>query len=264
MRISWAARTLRGAGMAWWLAAAAGQLAFVTFIIRFYGSRTLSGHIERWNDKGLIKGYIPHDDGGNALFGAHALLAALITLAGLAQLFPPLRRAFPQIHRWTGRVFFVIAYFMALSGLWMGWVRGARLSMVSAVATSLNAVLILVFATLAWRFALGRRFEDHRRWAMRTFMVVNGVFFLRIGMMAWVLANHGPLWIGDNLEGPMGAALSFGSYLVPLAALEAYFAAGRSEGPAPKLAAALLVLSLAGVTALGAVGATIVLWRPYY
>ena len=62
----------------------------------------------------------------------------------------------------------------------------------------------------------------------------------------------------------MGAALSFGSYLIPLAALEVYFAARRSESAAPKLTAAVLVLALAGVTALGSVGAATILWGPFY
>lgn len=257
------ARVLRWTAVIWFLVAAFGQAAFIWFILVFYGSRTAAGNFAAWNDKPLIDGYIEGDHAGNLVFAAHVLLASVVTLAGLMQLVPPLRRAFPAWHRWTGRGFLVIAAFMALSGFWLSIVRGTALSTVSAVAIVINGVLILAFAVLAWRHAVRRDFERHRVWAMRTFMVVSGVWFLRVGLMGWVVVNQGPVGMTEDLSGPADIVLTFGSYIIPLAVLELYFRAVRSDGAPLKVLAAGIVLAAAAFTAAGVFGTIAFMWGPY-
>ena len=258
-----AARTLRWAGAVWFLVAAFGQAAFIWFILAFYGARTAAGDLAGWNDKPLIDGYIAGDHAGNFVFAAHVLLASVVTFAGLMQLVPPLRRRFPGWHRWTGRTFLVIACLMALSGVWLAVVRGTYLSAISAIAILINALLILVFAGLAWRHAVKRRFERHRVWAMRTFMVVSGVWFLRVGLMGWVVINQGPVGMTDDMSGPADIVLTFGSYLIPLALLELYFRAGRADGAILKAFTAALVFAAAAFTAVGVFGTIAFMWGPY-
>ena len=258
-----AAAALKGAGIVWFAAAAVGQMAFVYYISVYYGGRTFSGNYAGWNDRDIIDGYIAGDAIGNLMFAAHVLLAAIITLGGLAQLTPQIRNRARSFHRWNGRVFLLIAYFMAVGGFWLTWGRGSYLSIISAAGLSLNGVLIVAFASLAWARAAAGRIDDHRQWAMRTFMAVNGVWFFRVGMMAWLILNQGPVGTNATLSGPFDIALSFGSYLVPLAVLEIYFAAGRSRGAAPKLAAALLVLVMTAVMAVGIFGTVTLMWGDY-
>lgn len=258
-----AARTLRWAGIVWFLVAAFGQAAFIWFILAFYGARTAAGNFAAWNDKPLIDGYIGGDHAGNFVFAAHVLLASVVTFAGLMQLVPSLRRAFPAWHRWTGRTFLVIACFMALSGFWLTGVRGTSLSAISSVAIVIDGLLILVFAGLAWRHAVKRRFESHRIWAMRTFMVVSGVWFLRIGLMGWVMVNQGPVGMTKTLSGPADIVLTFGSYLIPLALLELYFRAGRGSHAGLKTITAALVFAAAAFTAVGVFGTIALMWGPY-
>ena len=258
-----ATRALRWAGVVWFLVAAFGQAAFIGFILAFYGTRTAAGDFAGWNDKPLIDGYIEGDPAGNFVFAAHVLLASVVTFAGLMQLLPPLRRRFPAWHRWTGRTFLVVAAFMALSGFWLTLVRGTSLSAVSSVAIIIDGLLILVFAGLAWRHALKRRFEHHRIWAMRTFMAVSGVWFLRVGLMGWVVVNGGPVGMTRDLSGPADIILTFGSYLIPLAVLELYLRAGRGANAALKFAAAVVVLAAAVFTAVGVFGTIAFMWGPY-
>lgn len=258
-----AANTLRWAGVVWFLVAASGQAAFIWFILAFYGARTVAGNFPAWNDKPLIDGFIAGDHAGNFVFAAHVLLASVVTFAGLMQLVPPLRRAFPAWHRWTGRTFLVIACFMALSGFWLTLVRGTSLSAVSSVAIVIDGLLILVFAGLAWRHAVKRRFESHRIWAMRTFMVVSGVWFLRVGLMGWVIVNQGPVGMTKTLSGPADIVLTFGSYLIPLALLELYFRAGRGSHAGLKAFTAALVFGAAAFTAVGVFGTIALMWGPY-
>ncbi|HEY6528970.1 MAG TPA: hypothetical protein VIZ65_09775 [Cellvibrionaceae bacterium] len=82
----------------WFLVAATGQLAFVFFIVAYYGSRTLQGNFAAWNDKPVITGYVPGDRLGNSLFALHVLLGGVITLAGLLQLLPSIRQKIPRLH----------------------------------------------------------------------------------------------------------------------------------------------------------------------
>lgn len=247
-------------GIAWFCVAAIGQIAFILFIASYYGVRTATGNYAGWNDKSLIKGHVPGDDTGNLMFALHVLLAAVMTLAGLIQLVPVLRRKFPKLHRWSGRTFLVLACFLALGGLWLTWGRDTYLSLVSAVSVSLNAVLILVCAACTLRFALARRFADHQRWAMRLFMVANGVWFIRVGLMGWILINQSPRWMNSTMSGPADIVISYGSFLIPLAVLELYSAARRSRSVPAKAAASLLVAAATVFTGIGILGASIFLW----
>lgn len=258
-----AARWLKWSGALWFLVAAVGQMAFIGFICIYYGSRTLSGDFPAWNDKPLIDGYVEGDPLGNGVFAIHVLLAAVVTLAGLMQLIPSIRRRFPRLHRWTGRLFLALAGLMAVSGIWLTVGRGTFLSEVSAVAILINAVLILVFGGLAWRSALARRFEAHRLWAMRTFMVVSGVWFLRVGLMGWILVNQGPVGMTDEMSGPADIVLTFGSYLIPLLVLEAYLRASRSARGGIKIVVALGLGLVTLFTALGVFGTVVLMWGPY-
>lgn len=253
---------LRRSGLAWFLVASVGQGAFIWMIVAHYGRKTWAGNFAGWNDKPIIKGYVPGDHVGNAMFAMHVLLAAMVTLGGLLQLTPAIRRRLPVLHRWNGRLFFVIAAVMALGGMWLTWVRHTYLSPISGVAVSVDGLLILIFVAIAWRLALRREFVAHRRWAMRAFMVVNGVWFLRVGIMAWALATGG-LGMNDTLSGPADIVLQFGAYLIPLVVLELFFLGQDSPRASTRCVVGGLVLLMTVVTLLGVGGAIAVMWAPY-
>lgn len=247
----------------WFCTACVGQLAFIYFILAFYGARTIGGDFAAWNDKPLIDGHIPGDGVGNMMFAVHVAMAAVVTLGGLLQLVPALRRRWPGVHRWNGRFFLVFAGAAALGGLWLTWGRGTYLSAVSAVAITLDGLLILGCGLAAWRLAVARRYDRHRAWALRTFMVVNGVWFLRVAMMAWVLMNQGPRGMTATLSGPADIGLVFGSYLIPLAGLELYLFAQRSCNGLVKPVAAGVIGGLTAVMALGIFGTIAFMWGPH-
>ena len=254
---------LRRSALAWFIVATVGQLAFVWMILAHYGRKTLIGDFAGWNDKPLIKGYVPGDTAGNIMFAAHVLLAAVITLAGLLQLLPAIRRRALWLHRWIGRTFFGLAYAMAAGGLWLTWVRHTYLSLISGIAVSLDGVLIVICATIAWRLARQRAVAAHRRWAIRAFLVVNGVWFLRVGMMAWVLLSGGGIGMNDTLSGPADIAIQFGAYLVPLGVLELYLRAQTSRSVAMKQFVGGVIGLAAAVTLVGVAGAVAFMWWPY-
>ncbi len=176
---------------------------------------------------------------------------------------PQIRTRIPALHRWNGRVFLVIAFVLALGGLWLVWGRGTWLSLASTVPLSINAALILAFGGMAWRCARDRRFDAHRRWALRTFMVANGVWFLRVSMMGWVILNRGPRGLTGDMSGPIDLLLQFGCYLIPLGVLELYFRAQRASTVTIRRAVAALIVLMTPVMAAGIFGTVALMWGPY-
>ena len=256
-------RLLQMSGRAWFVTAAIGQLAFVAFIAAFYGVSTFAGDFAAWNDKPLIDGHIEGDATGNMMFASHALLAIAMTLAGLMQLTPQVRAWSPTLHRYSGRAFLLTACLLALGGLWLSWVRETHLSLISGYAISINGLLILAFAALTIRHAVRREIGRHQVWAMRLFLVANGVWFLRIAMMAWIVIAQGPVGMNRTMSGPADVVMIFGCYLVPLAVYELYRRARLSSSTGAKVAAAGLVFAAAGITAIGVFGTVAFMWLPH-
>ena len=258
-----AQRVLKMSGALWFLVAAAGQWTFVYYILAAYTPRTLSGDLSRWDETGLIVGHVPGDGFGNLMFAAHVFLAAVITFGGTMQLIPALRSRFPALHRWNGRLFMITAIILAAGGLWMTWFRDARLSDIGAIGIALNGVLILAVVPLTTMLAMRRKIDAHRRWAMRLFILVNGVWFFRLFMMGWIFVWREPLWMNSTLDAPYQLFASFACYLLPLAGLELYFRATASQNAAFKLATASAVAVFSGLMAMSAFAAWMMMWSPH-
>ncbi len=235
-----AGAALKAATRFWFGMTVAGQWAFLYYIAAFYGVSTVTGNWQVWSkNKFLFKGYVPGDHMGNVAFAAHAMFAAVMALGGTLQLVPQIRTRAPWFHRWNGRLFLLTSYGIAFSGFYMNWIRGARSSVAEALGTSSNGVLIVIFATQAWRTAVARDMVAHRPWALRTYIVANGQWFVRIGYISWMILSKGQ-------DHGFYRIWNWASFLFPLAVLEVYLrmkdrgtAAGRYA-----LAGALIVLTL--------------------
>jgi uncharacterized membrane protein len=260
---SLAAVALKAAARFWFVVAVIGQWAFLYYIFAFYGPSTVSGNFQAWTKNTfLIKGYVAGDTAGNLMFAAHALLAGVTSFGGALQLIPQIRARAIWFHRWNGRVFLLTALAVSVSGLYMEWVRGTRMNLTGAIGVSLNAVLIMLFAALAWRFARRREIPTHRRWALRTYLVANAQWFTRVGFMAWVLLSRKLLGIGDRLDDQFFLVWGFGSYLLPLAVLELYLRTNESAGPRGRLAVAGGLVVLTMLMAVGIFAVATFMWLP--
>lgn len=254
-------KALQTAGVVWFITAVAGQALFVAYIAAFYGGAALARQPEKWNDV-LVGGYVQGGLVGNLILAAHLLLAAIITVGGPLQLIPQLRNRALPLHRWMGRTYIVTAILISLAGLYMVWTRGTAGGPSMRIGISLNGVLILIAATMAWRHALARRIDLHRRWAMATFLLVSGVWFFRVGLMFWILANQGPVGIGDDFDGPFVRIWAYGCYLLPIAILALYLRAQDRPTPALKLTTTAILGALTLAMAVGIIGATLGMWLP--
>jgi hypothetical protein len=248
---------LNWSGRIWFSVALVGQLAFVAYIALFFGAAAVRGDLAAWNEA-LVGGFggAPARD---AALASHFVIAGLITLAGLLQLAPSVRKRAPLIHRWTGRGYLALALFASIGGFFALWTRETPGSLAISLGLSLNGVLILLAGSLAWREALARRFGAHRRWALRLFLLVSGVWFFRLGLVLWAIASGGPS--PDLFEGPFARVWAFGCYLVPLAIAELYLRAEAWSAGAQKGVAAVVLLC-ALLTAVGVAGAVAFMWAP--
>jgi uncharacterized membrane protein len=239
---------LRGTAGLWFFVTVLGLWVFLYRVVSQYGVATLSGRFEDWErNNQLYSGYVAGDAIGNLAFAAHVMLAAVVTVGGALQLIPQIRERAITLHRWNGRVFMLAGVVAALTGLYMNWVRHANSGPVNSYGVSLNGVLILLCVAMAWRAVRAGDIDRHRRWALRAFMVMNGVFLKRLGSFGW-----GMLTSGANMP-VMDYMFEFGSYLIPLAVLELYLRARASRTRYAQLATAGVLLVVTAYMCVGTV-----------
>lgn len=255
-------KLLRMTGIAWFWAALAGQAMFAIFIGRQYVVSAAIGDTARMDERvgfGLVAG----DLLGNAMFAAHVLLAFVITVGGPVQLIPKLRNKFRIFHRWNGRIYVAVALLISVSALVLIWTRGALGGVPFFIGNNINAALVIVCAIMALRMAQARKFDAHRRWAMRLFIAACGVWFIRLGFGFWALATGFQMpGMHSDLTGEYDRFLAIAHTTLPLAMLELYFFAQRRAEAAVRLPMAALLVAATLFTAIGSVGATIIFWLP--
>ncbi len=257
------ARALRYAAAAWLLVTVAGQSLFALYVAILYGGAALRGDFARWNAV-MTHGHVPGHGAGNAATAVHLLAAAVIMASGALQLLPGLRAALPRLHRWNGRLYLATAVAASLTGVYMVWWRGAVGDAFQHAGTTLNGVLVVVFAAMALQRIRTRDVVAHRRWALRLFVAVGGVWFFRVGLMFWLALNGGPAGFDPaTFRGPFLSFLAFAQCLLPLAVLEAYLRCHGRAGAGAHWAMAALLAGLTCALAAGIGVAALGMWLPY-
>jgi len=239
-----------------------GQWMFAFYILSLYALPTILGNSDVTHQ--LLPGQGIKDKGttDGIIFFAHIVPAALMALSGMFQLFPSIRRNYPVFHRINGRIFFVLGISGAITGLYLTWKTGLRFSDLGSMGVTLNGLLIPVAILLAWRTAIKKQFAAHQRFAVHSFLLVNGVWSFRLYLMAWFLINQGALGNSTNLDGPADITISFASYLLPMLIAELIFWAKRSENFKVKWSVLVATLLGAVLTLTGVIAASLMMWFP--
>lgn len=251
---------LHGAAALWFSVAFIGQMAFAVYIAIFYAGTALDGEWDEWNRR-LINGLLEGDLVGNTALVVHLVLACVITFCGPLQFVPAIRQRAIGLHRWNGRIYIITAFVISLGAIYMIATRGA--GGFNTIAIQLNAALILLGAVMTIRYALKRRIDLHHRWALRTFLLVSGVWFLRVGYaFLGMLFGGRPPGVSDTLDGPTDVALAYLSFFAPIIVLQLYFWAKDSASAPAKWTMAVVVTAAAGITGLGVFGNVVGSWLP--
>lgn len=251
-------KCLKVAATTWYLFAVTGLSAFFIYVIFHYGGALLSSDTSSANSS-----FIPGDAVGNLFLATHLSLALIVISGGLLQLLPALRTRFPAFHRWNGRLFLVCAIACSLAGQYLIFTREIPGDLVMDLGTSSAGILVLIFSVLTYKTARAKQFVQHRKWAMRLFMVANAGWFFRIGLMLWLVVNQGPVGMDmKTFTGPALVFISYAQYLLPLAMLELYLRAQASRNNGFKLLVSGLILIGALATLAGVGAASAMMWWP--
>jgi len=254
---------LNKSAQTWFVVALLGQLLFVIYIITYFWLNMFVGNFAAW-DGDLPNGFIQGNALGNAALLTHLFLAAIVTFSGPLQLIPKIRSLAPRFHHWNGRVYLFTALVISVSGLYIVWTADKVAGgVIQQYAISINATLIIIFSILTLKYAIARKLVIHRRWALRLFMVVSGVWFFRVGLWFWLVVNQAPVGIDtETFTGPFLTVLGFANYLIPLAILELYFRAQGSTNTRFQWSVSALIL-IAILTMLIGIGAAAMgMWLP--
>jgi hypothetical protein len=255
-----ASTALKAAARFWFGVTVIGQLVFAFAIGSFYGLTALRGDYHGWR---FTNGYVPGVTRGNWAVVMHVASAAVIMFAGAVQLVPQVRNRFPVFHRWNGRIYMLTVVTLSVAGLYMTWIRGSVGDLAQHLSSTLNAILMWLFAGLALRFAMARDFKTHRRWALRLFLVVSGSWFYRIALFLSFLIFKGPIGFDPTtFTGPFLTFMGFAQYLFPLAVLEIYFFAQDRSSALRRIATAGLIFALTLAMVAGLFAATMAIWVP--
>jgi hypothetical protein len=144
-------------------------------------------------------------------FYAHLVAGPVSLVLGTILISDRFRRIMPVWHRRLGR--FQVACVLLLvvpSGLWMAWY--AMTGAVAAAGLGTLAVATAACTFVGWRMAVRRRFDEHRQWMWRMYLLLVSAVVIRIiGGLATV-AHFDGLWLY-----PFSA---WASWLVPLLIFE--------------------------------------------
>lgn len=248
----------------WFIIATIGQWIFGFYVISVYHVSTFKGDFEKWNTV-LPKGYVAGDWKGNLMVGIHVLFAAIMVIGGPLQFIPQIRERFQTFHRWLGRIYVSTAIIVSSVGFIMVWTRGTVGDTFMHIANSMQTFYIIIFAILAVKFARKKQFAKHRNYTLRLFMVANGVWFFRVGLMAWLVVNQAPVGFNpDTFTGPFLWVLSTFAYAVPISLilLEMYFYAQKTQNQRFSTLSSIVIFLFTIIMAIGIFGATMGMWLP--
>lgn len=241
----------------WFVAILAGQWFFFYYIIAFYGFSVINDNMQIWNRWEPLgsKPYHAGDFAGNLAFAAHAIGAGIVAFGGALQLIPKIRSRFPRFHKINGYVYLITVFALAISGFYLVWIRGASPNTESEIGTTINGFLILGFAYLTVRSAIAKDIKNHRKWALRLFLVSNAQWFLRVGVFSYLITGT-TLGFKPSFGDPFFFIWTFGCFVLPLAALQMYFYAQEKNNKPLKFITSGILCLLTLLMLVGIVGLT--------
>lgn len=261
-QLNWLQKWLSTVMKIWVALILSGQWIFALYILNQFTLPLVTGQIDESRYAHMITGYVNGETFNNLILLLHVIPIMLISLSGTLQLVPAIRTTYPVFHRLNGRFYLAVGLLGALSGLYLTWVTGSRLSNTGALGVTLNGLLIPIFIYFTWQTALKRQFALHRRYAVHAFILINGVWTFRLLLMGWLMVNQGRMGNSSTLDGPADITLSFASYLLPMFIAELYFYAVKHPSKWRAGLATIMVMLAVVITAIGIVAATLMLWGP--
>src|SRR5438876_8879989 len=109
---------------------------------------------------------------------AHILPAMLFMVLGPLQFVRGLRAKYPQVHRWSGRIFLTASAVAGVTGLTMAFGKTIGGIDEKAAITLFGTFFLIALAKALWH-ALRREFAQHREWMIRGYAIGLAVATIR-------------------------------------------------------------------------------------
>jgi len=233
---------------------------FAVYIVGFYLGN-VPGHMAAWNSS-LPKLYEEGTPHATWVMGVHLFTGAVLLLLGPIQLFAGIRDRFRVWHRWTGRLYVLAGFLTGLAGLSFVLMKGTVGGLPMDIGFGLYGALTTLAAVQTYRHAAGRRFDIHRRWAIRLYALAIGSWLYRMDYGFWLMLA-GRVGHTETFEGWFDIVMAFFFYVPNLAMAEIYIRGlNKITRPVLQMLAALLLFVAVALIAVGTYYFMIFYWWP--
>lgn len=117
-------------------------------------------------------------DASPVISGMHVVGGAVVLLVGGLQFWHPLRRTYPKLHRWLGRIYLTFVLIGGISGLLLAPQSDG--GVVTHFGFGMLAVLWLFSGWQAYSAIRRGDVQSHKAWMLRNFALTFGAVTLRI------------------------------------------------------------------------------------
>lgn len=156
-----------------------GLLAFLSVGVAIFSYRYVA-------EVGLLSPEVMANLFARPWLAVHAGGASTALLVGGFQFLPAVRRRKP-LHRWLGRTYATGCIVGGLAGL--GLAFGTTAGPIAGLGFGILAVIWIYVTTQGWLTARARRFDEHRRWMIRSFALTFGAVTLRLYLPIGAIAG---------------------------------------------------------------------------
>lgn len=240
-----------------WLSA----LLFGLYILTFYVDAFSQNQMETWN-KNLPGLYQPGKALATGGIGLHFAAGGIILILGSIQLVSGIRKNFPQLHHWIGRIYLSACILTAIGGLVFILINGTIGGIVMDIGFSVYGILMLVCAINAFLNARQRNFIQHKAWAIRLYALAIGSWLYRMDYGFWLLLADG---VGHNssFQGPFDYVMDFFFYIPNLIVAEIVIRRkAKTQSGIKHLIFGCILLTASGFIGLGTYYFTLYYWGP--
>jgi uncharacterized membrane protein len=178
----------------WWQRPWIGPLAMVSIVF-------IAFSVPPYLSLDPAKSRVPAPAGFGAhypMLVVHVVFGSVALLTACLQVWPWLRQTRPALHRLVGRVYVFAGVLPA--GV-LGLAIGARspFGPIARVSNVFLASLWLIFTITGYRMARQHRFDEHRRWMIRSFALTASIITNRFwGVIAYLILSP---QLGSLFEG---------------------------------------------------------------
>jgi len=172
------------------------------------------------------------------------------------------RNRFPKFHKINGRIYITAAFLISFTGLYLSWIKGSVGGLTGSIFITINGLLIMISAFFTIAAATKGQLKKHRKWAIRLFLCMNGVWFFRVFLMLWITIHQAPVGFDpETFQGPALNLLYTLSYIFPIIFAELYFIA-KTKGNTVKNSLSTFLFVLTLCILIGTFSATLGMWLP--